>query len=62
MEVLVSAGVAPSRVQVISVSVYDDPYYQFGLGTGSAASVNRKCVLMDLRSAEAEKLLALEKP
>ena len=61
-EVLVRAGVDSSRIQVISVSVYDDPYYQFGLGTGAAASVNRKCVLIPLQSAEAEKLLALEKP
>ena len=61
-EVLMNAGVDEYRIKVISVSVYDDPYYQFGLGTSAAASVNRKCVLMDIRTPEAERLLACSKP
>lgn len=61
-EALISAAVEESRITVLPVSIYDDRYYQFGLGTGSAASVNRKVVLMDLHSPEAERLLACATP
>lgn len=56
--VMVAAGVDESRITVANVSVAEDPYYQFGLGTGSAASVNRKTVIIDLSAALAQELLA----
>lgn len=57
-DVLVAAGVDESRITVVSVKVEDDPYYQYGLGTGAEASVNRKTVIADKSSELAEKILA----
>ncbi len=56
-DLLVQAGVDESRITVISISIADDPYYQYGLGTGSAASVNRKTVIVDMESGLAAELL-----
>lgn len=57
-DVLVAAGVDESRITVVSVKVEDDPYYQYGLGTGAEASVNRKTVIVNKSSVLAEKILA----
>lgn len=57
-DVLVAAGVDESRITVVSVKVADDPYYQFGLGTGAEASVNRKTVIVDMSTALARQILA----
>lgn len=57
-DVLVAAGVDGSRITVVSVKVEDDPYYQFGLGTGAEASVNRKSVVVDKSTEFARQILA----
>lgn len=57
-DLLLSAGIAQDRITIVTVRIEDDPYYQYGLGTGSEASVNRKCVIMDLSSDLARQLLA----
>ena len=59
-DLLVEEGVESQRITVISVKAIDDPYYQFGLGTGEAASVNRKTVMMDRSSQLAMQLLSEE--
>lgn len=59
-KVLLAGGVDESRITVVSVSVRNDPYYQFGLGTGSAASVNRKTVMVFSTSAFGQELLGEE--
>lgn len=60
-DLLVEKGIESQRITVISVKASDDPYYQFGLGTGEAASVNRKTVMMDRNSALAMQLLSEER-
>lgn len=56
-DALVAAGVDESRITAVTVKVADDPYYQFGLGTGSEASVNRKTVMVDLSTELAQQIL-----
>lgn len=58
-EILKKAGIEPERITVVAVKNTDDPYYQFGLGTGQAASVNRKTVITDINSELAQQLLVL---
>lgn len=55
---LVSFGVDANRITAITISPADDPYYQFGLGTGSEGSVNRKVVLVDANSALAQQIVS----
>ena len=59
---LIGKGVDETRITVIPVSIYDDPYYKFGLGTGKEAAVNRKCIIMDIESSTAQVLLSRLKP
>lgn len=56
--VLVAAGVDESRITAVTVKVADDPCYQFGLGTGAEASVNRKTVMVDMSTELAQQILA----
>ena len=58
MDILLAAGVDKSRITVVTTKNEDDPYYQFGLGTGPEASVNRKTVMMDLSTDLAQQLLS----
>lgn len=53
-------AVDENRITVVRVSVRDVPYYQFRLGTGAAASVNRKTVMAFSTSAFRQELLELE--
>lgn len=55
--ILVESGIDENRITAVTVKVVDDPYYQFGLGIGADASVNRKCVMMDMSTALAQQLL-----
>lgn len=56
---LVAGGIDESRITAVTVKVADDPYHQYGLGTGPEASVNRKCVMMvDTTSDLARQILA----
>ena len=48
--VLVADGIPEDRIITATVRTEDDPYYQSGLGTGEAASVNRKTVIADASS------------
>lgn len=56
--VLTEAGIDESRIIVVNLKIADDIYYQFGLGTGAAASVNRKTVIMDMSTELAQQVLA----
>lgn len=56
-KVLVEAGIDESRITAVTVKVADDPYYQFGLGTGPEASVNRKTVIIDMSTELAQQIL-----
>lgn len=56
--VLVEAGVDEKRINAVTVKAENDPYYQFGLGTGSEASVNRKTVMVDMSSELAQEILS----
>ena len=55
---LVSFGVDANRITAITISPADDPYYQFGLGTGEEGSVNRKVVLVDASSELAQQIVS----
>ncbi len=57
-KVLVAAGIDESRITTVTVKVADDPYYQFGLGIGPSASVNRKTVMVDMSTELAKQILA----
>lgn len=57
-EALVAAGIDENRITAVTVKVADDPYYQFGLGAGSEASVNRKTVMTDMSTKLAQQILA----
>lgn len=52
------AGIDESRITAVTVKAANDPYYQFGLGTGSEASVNRKTVMIDMSTELAKQILA----
>lgn len=56
--VLLEAGIDEKRINVVTVRAEDDPYYQFGLGTGSEASVNRKTVMVDMSSELAQQIMS----
>ena len=56
-DLITKGGVAESRVTIVNVKVADDPYYQFGLGIGEEASVNRKTVIIDASTELAQQLL-----
>ena len=55
---LVSFGVDANRITAITISPADDPYYQFGRGTGEEGSLNRKVVLVDANSALAQQIVS----
>lgn len=55
---LVEAGIDENRITAVTVKIADDPYYQFGLGTGSEASVNRKTVMIDMSTEFAQQILS----
>lgn len=56
-QILVADGIDESRITAVTVKTADDPYYEFGLGTGSEASVNRKTVMVDMSSELAKQIL-----
>ncbi len=56
--VLVGAGVEASRITAVTVRVANDPYHQYGLGTGDEASVNRKTIMVDMSSDLAQQIMA----
>lgn len=56
--ILAEAGVEGDRMTVVAVKNSDCPYYQFGLGTGDEASVNRKTVITGIDSDLAQQLLS----
>lgn len=57
--VLAEAGVENERITVVAVKKSEDPYFQFGLGTGDAAVVNRKTVIIiGIESDLAQQLLS----
>lgn len=55
---LVEAGVNANRIVAVTVKVADDPYYQFGLGTGVEAGVNRKTVMIDMSTELAQQIMS----
>ena len=55
--VLCAAGIDESRITAVTVKTDDDPYHEFGLGTGSEGSVNRKTVMVDMSSELAKQIL-----
>lgn len=58
-DVLCDFGIEENRITVATIKVADDPYYQFGLGTGAEASVNRKTVMiLDLTTEFAQQILS----
>lgn len=56
-QILVADGIDESRITAVTVKTADDPYHEFGLGTGSEASVNRKTVMVDMSSEFAKQIL-----
>lgn len=56
-QALVEAGIDDNRITAVTVKAIDDPYYQFGLGTGSEASANRKTVIVDISTEFAQQIL-----
>lgn len=56
--VLVEAGIDANRITAVTVRAADDPYYQFGLGTGAEASVNRKTVMVDMSTELAQQIMS----
>lgn len=55
---LKDAGIEENRITAVTVKAADDPYYQFGLGTGSEASINRKTVMVDMATEFAQQILS----
>ena len=55
---LVEAGVDANRIVAVTVRAVDDPYYQFGLGAGAEASVNRKTVMIDMSTELAQQIMS----
>lgn len=55
---LVEADVDANRIVAVTVRAVDDPYYQFGLGTGAEASVNRKTVMIDMSTELAQQIMS----
>lgn len=55
---LVKAGVNANRIIAVTVKATDDPYYQFGLGTGAEAGVNRKTVMIDMSTELAQQIMS----
>lgn len=55
---IVEAGVDANRIVAVTVRAADDPYYQFGLGTGVEASVNRKTVMIDMSTELAQQIMS----
>ena len=55
---LVAAGVDANRIIAVTVKAADDPDYQFGLGTGTEASVNRKTVMVDMSTELAQQIMS----
>lgn len=55
---LVEAGVNANRIVAVTVKAADDPYYQFGLGTGAEAGVNRKTVMIDMSTELAQQIMS----
>ena len=56
-EILYEAGVEQDHVTVVAIKNTQDPYYEWGLGTGEAASVNRKTVIADINSELARQIM-----
>ena len=57
-KILLKSGIDANRIIAVTVKVADDPYYQFGLGTGTEASVNRKTVMVDMSTELAQQILS----
>lgn len=49
-EILQMSGIEQERITVVAVKKSEDPYFEFARGTGSAGSINRKTVIMDINS------------
>lgn len=56
--ILEVATIDENRITVVTIKTSDDPYYQFGLGTGAEAAVNRKTVILDVSTELAKQILA----
>ncbi len=50
--------VEKERIKVITLDYDNDPYFEFGLGTGDEGAVNRKVVVMDADSELGQQILA----
>ncbi len=57
-DILVAAGIDDDRIAAVTVRVSDDPYHQYGLGTGAEASVNRKTVIVDMSTDLARQIMS----
>ena len=55
---LVELGVEKERITVVMLDFDNDPYFEFGLGTGDEGAVNRKVVVMDANSDLGQQILA----
>lgn len=51
-------GVEKERITVITLDYDNDPYFEFGRGTGDEGAVNRKVVVMDANSDLGQQILA----
>lgn len=55
---LVELGVETERITVITLDYDNDPYFEFGRGTGEEGAVNRKVVVLDANSELGQQILA----
>lgn len=55
---LLELGVEKERIKVIMLDYDNDPYFEFGRGTGEEGAVNRKVVVMDANSELGQQILA----
>ena len=55
---LLELGVEKERITVITLDYDNDPYFEFGRGTGDEGAVNRKVVVMDANSELGQQILA----
>lgn len=55
---LCELGVEKERITVITLDYDNDPYFEFGRGTGEEGAVNRKVVVLDADSELGQQILA----
>lgn len=51
-------GVEKERIKVVMLDYDNDPYFEFGRGTGEEGAVNRKVVVMGANSELGQQILA----